>query len=49
MKLHGLQVEWPVFKDMWRDFIIEENELSMKEINVFKINDDELMMTEFHY
>ena len=22
MKLHGLQSEWAVFRDMWRDFIL---------------------------
>ena len=25
MKLLGLQPEWPIFMDMWRDFIYEAN------------------------
>ena len=44
-ELLGLKPEWALFWDMWRDFISGQTsnpiELSVEEMDVFKINDDD--------
>ena len=44
IKLFGLQPEWTIFRDMWRDSIWSKHlthSLSWKKETVFKINDDD--------
>ena len=45
--LLGLQLQWAIFMDMWRDFILGKH-LSVQEMDDFKINDQTTSENQLH-